>query len=1119
MDDISAKYLILFPLLVLKYCIHLANNTYYLCDTPKKKQLQEEKYMGAYMDYFQDWIQGKNQTYKKLQYMFRMADEGFGMRFGNENKNMTHADVLDKFFVENLKTIEKEWDTYQEELKKMAYLTKGNILLRKGQYLGEHFCAPQKWYQQACVVLEQGYDPEETDFLNLMMQLNLGKYFRNMGRHHTRSDYLRAKDEFKEVIEKIDSKHKHDTFSRWETHIWLEAMVNMGRVERYLYHLEEAKELFLHMISLLLPLSPISISINSDLDKLIYAKKNSLTDKMSKLNGDKELYEDYLIQALVQLGIAYQKSQEYQIAQDICVTVLKMNPSNVDAANNLGVCLRKQGIEESLSNKMSQENRGNPIKNVSKYFNMTYEEIFKELGNQGNRFAKLQHIKCDMHKENPNQENIQKSIEELLKDNADDQEVLLLYGLFWQKFGDFDRSQEILGKLYKRVPQITKGSIGLKAYYNIANNLLRQKNFREAKKYYEHILEVLAKENDCDRESLKEKDKSLSFFPMNDLLAAINLGWCLMNLGDYGEAEKCYKSIWEYYKNVPDNIRVIENKMKIENNLAECLLYLVNGVNERVDDERLNLAQKLLEDVHKKEPNNAIMHRHLGYYHMLKIRSGSDLREEVKEALKHFKKAETYNMEDVYIHTGWVSAVVPPLLNGTDLTASEKTDLAQRIENKLRYSSGVYSIKACAKLASFIVMRENAYGETMQEGTGTGEKDKLLTMYRSLSRIQISKEEEGYEMFRRFIENDEFRNLEAAKRGEILVGLFRLYEQIIKIKSVCRYVQNTGEKQADFVIPVHYTKIDTLKKLLPDEKDGSGKLRLWNTVYMNDSFEGESFIDMMKYVGKNKLDKDQNSNWSVMKMMKRYFPYLNEKSSKNKLLVPHNDNIYVFSFSKAINEIYMWVSYAEDAKGCAITFENDFFDIRKTEDTLTDISSYSDKDYPLYEIQYLDLSDLDRWKKRKSGGADNNENAEKRKIMKILDIMDEMWGILEDLENRMAGEGVLKLNWNGSGNGQKETQMVRDFVTGCLNEVRFLIKSTEYSHEKEIRMFHYSYEPKFDTENFDIPRLYVEMERDIRIKEIKLGSKLSDPQINEIVSWLNKTGKVECITKSERHYK
>ena len=68
-------------------------------------------------------------------------------------------------------------------------------------------------------------------------------------------------------------------------------------------------------------------------------------------------------------------------------------------------------------------------------------------------------------------------------------------------------------------------------------------------------------------------------------------------------------------------------------------------------------------------------------------------------------------------------------------------------------------------------------------------------------------------------------------------------------------------------------------------------------------------------------------------------------------------------------------------------------------------------------------------------------------------------------------------------------------------------------------MLHYSNEPKLDEENFEVPRLYVEVDRDIQIKEVKLGSKIGESQANEIVSWLKKTGKVEKITKSGRHYK
>ncbi|WP_286154038.1 hypothetical protein, partial [Sporofaciens musculi] len=56
--------------------------------------------------------------------------------------------------------------------KKMLHLTKGNVLLRYGQYMGEHFYDPSEYYHQACIILKQIYDPDSDDFLDLMLQLN-----------------------------------------------------------------------------------------------------------------------------------------------------------------------------------------------------------------------------------------------------------------------------------------------------------------------------------------------------------------------------------------------------------------------------------------------------------------------------------------------------------------------------------------------------------------------------------------------------------------------------------------------------------------------------------------------------------------------------------------------------------------------------------------------------------------------------------------------------------------------------------------------------------------------------------------------------------------------------------
>ena len=221
--------------------------------------------MEGYTDYFNDWITCKNDNYKVLRDMFILADKGFGQRIEIEQNESTgeqfELQYLKDHFDDNLAEIEKNWkNAYREdELRKMACLTKGNILLRKGQYLGERFFASQEYYQQACVVLEQCYMPDQTDFLDLMIQLNLGKYFRNMGKHNQRSDYRRALDEFEDIKKKIG---EYPVPGSWEEHIRLEAMVNIGRTHRHLYHLKSAKKILLDMLAEIMVHSGEEIRIN-----------------------------------------------------------------------------------------------------------------------------------------------------------------------------------------------------------------------------------------------------------------------------------------------------------------------------------------------------------------------------------------------------------------------------------------------------------------------------------------------------------------------------------------------------------------------------------------------------------------------------------------------------------------------------------------------------------------------------------------------------------------------------------------------------------------------------------------------------------------------------------------
>lgn len=76
--------------------------------------------------------------------------------------------------------------------------------------------------------------------------------------------------------------------------------------------------------------------------------------------------------------------------------------------------------------------------------------------------------------------------------------------------------------------------------------------------------------------------------------------------------------------------------------------------------------------------------------------------------------------------------------------------------------------------------------------------------------------------------------------------------------------------------------------------------------------------------------------------------------------------------------------------------------------------------------------------------------------------MKEIWNILDELDDRMDNNNIFILDSNTINANEKD--FIQNFISKCLNEVRFLIKSSEYSFEKEVRMLHCSHEPKIDVE-------------------------------------------------------
>lgn len=85
-----------------------------------------------------------------------------------------------------------------------------------------------------------------------------------------------------------------------------------------------------------------------------------------------------------------------------------------------------------------------------------------------------------------------------------------------------------------------------------------------------------------------------------------------------------------------------------------------------------------------------------------------------------------------------------------------------------------------------------------------------------------------------------------------------------------------------------------------------------------------------------------------------------------------------------------------------------------------------------------------------------------------------------------------------------------------FNEIRYLFKGQEYKNEKEYRVMKLSDKPLID-ETPKIPRLYIEIDRDIELEEVILGPKVTNGY--QIVPWLKETKKVKSIKKSKRNYR
>lgn len=222
----------------------------------------------------------------------------------------------------------------------------------------------------------------------------------------------------------------------------------------------------------------------------------------------------------------------------------------------------------------------------------------------------------------------------------------------------------------------------------------------------------------------------------------------------------------------------------------------------------------------------------------------------------------------------------------------------------------------------------------------------------------------------------------------------------------------------------------------------------------------------------------------------------------------------------------MWVQYSKDGQGCCLVFKPEFFDkedksvwesvkpskdllLKDIENELSVDSEKSSKDkekkkkyYCLYKMEYIKMNDNNTYE------LDGEKEEEKINLIKeIIDCIVKIKSFYnkdDSLENK------------------DDFLVIKEIIQNILDQVRYLFKDDNYSHEQELRVIKFEddkeeIEYTTDAEGFVVPHVYVNIDKDLAVEEVVLGPKVSNTI--EIANYLYYTEQVDKVSKSRIKYK
>jgi tetratricopeptide (TPR) repeat protein len=249
-------------------------------------------------------------------------------------------------------------------------------------------------------------------------------------------------------------------------------------------------------------------------------------------------------------------------------------------------------------------------------------------------------------------------------------------------------------------------------------------------------------------------------------------------------------------------------------------------------------------------------------------------------------------------------------------------------------------------------------------------------------------------------------------------------------------------------IVYHYTNPEVIKNILESENH---YFRLYNTHYMNDPYEGRTFLKMI-------LNED-------LKCLMQVYNIKNE-GDVNNFIRDNKIQTFIGSFVIEGDNLFLWRTYGKDsnkeeAKGVSIGIKRGFFD-----DIPDHFETFKNEElFCLYYVVYE---------------SDNNY----KELTKIL------------LEINNIAKDLLK-----TATRDDEKEFIKTIINLLLDEIRYLVKSKHYKEEKECRIIK-DYNLEIHNQNIKLdknhtpPKLYIDIEKDLTnyINKVVLGSRLDNPE-------------------------